>query len=127
MPRSVWSEWSITQSPITNLPVNCTLNSPNDWAIILDAVRLVIIPPAAPVSLSPTIGPIGMPVTVTGQGFAPNSPLLATFGGSQISFQLHHRCFRQYSAWRHLHRPTRLTIREQHSYYYRQQVQLCFS
>jgi len=86
MPRSVWSEWSIIQAPRTNLPVNCTFTDSNAWAIIVDAVRLVIIPPVAPVSLFPTSGPIGQPVTVSGQGFAANSRLLATFGGSQIPF-----------------------------------------
>ena len=86
MPRSVWSEWSIIQTPTTNLPVNCTFTATNAWASILDAVKLVVIPPVAPVSLSPSSGPIGQPVTVSGQGFAPNSPLIATFDGSQIPF-----------------------------------------
>jgi len=86
MPRSVWSEWSIIQAPRTNLPVNCTFTDSNAWAIIVDAVRLVIIPPVAPVSLFPTSGPIGQPVTVSGQGFAANSQLIAAFDGSQIPF-----------------------------------------
>ena len=86
MPRSVWSEWNILQAQRTNLPVNCTFTSTKDWALILDAVRLVIIPPTTPVSLSPNSGPIGQPVTVSGQGFAANSQLIATFNGSQIPF-----------------------------------------
>ncbi len=86
MPRSVWSEWDIMAAPRTNLPVNCTFPFTEDWAIIVDAVKLVVIPPTAPVSLSPTSGPIGQPVTVSGQGFAANSPLIATFDGSQIPF-----------------------------------------
>ena len=86
MPRSVWSEWSIIQTPTTNLPVNCTFNASNPWASILDAVRLVITPPTSPVSLSPTSGPPGQTITVSGQGFAPNSQLIATFAGTQIPF-----------------------------------------
>ena len=86
MPRSVWSEWDIVQTPTTNLPVNCTFTASNDWAIILDAVRLVVIPPTTPVSLSPTSGPLGTLVTVSGQGFAANSQLIAIFNGSQVPF-----------------------------------------
>ena len=86
MPRSVWSEWAIMGDPKTNLPVNCTFPFTEDWAIIVDAVRLVVVPPTAPMSLSPTSGPIGQPVTVSGQGFAPNSRLIATFDGSQVPF-----------------------------------------
>ena len=86
MPRSVWSEWSIVSAPTTNLPVTCTFTSSKDWAIILDAVKLVILPPANPVSLSPTSGPVGQQVTVSGQGFAANSHLIATFSGTQIPF-----------------------------------------
>jgi len=86
MPRSVWSEWSIIQAPTTNLRVNCTFTSTKAWAIIVDAVNLVVIPSVSPVSLFPTSGPIGQPVTVSGQGFAANSRLIATFDGSQIPF-----------------------------------------
>ena len=85
-PRSVWSEWDITDAPRTNLSVNCTFTSAKNWAIVVDAVRLVVIPPVSPVSLSPISGPIGQPVTVSGQGFAANSPLIATFDGSQVPF-----------------------------------------
>jgi hypothetical protein len=86
MPRSVWSEWSTIQAPTSNLAVNCTFTASNPWASILDAIKLVIIPPTAPVSLSPTSGPAGQNVTVSGQGFSPNSYLIATFGGAQIPF-----------------------------------------
>jgi IPT/TIG domain len=86
MPRSVWSEWAIMGDPKNNLPVNCTFPYTEDWAIIVDAVRLVVVPPTAPMSLSPSSGPIGQPVTVSGQGFAANSQLIATFDGSQIPF-----------------------------------------
>ena len=85
-PRSVWSEWTITNTPITNLPVNCTFTSTKNWAIIVDAVRLITIPPTTPVSLSPNSGPIGQSITVSGNGFAANSPLLAIFDGSPIPF-----------------------------------------
>ena len=60
--------------------------STKDWAIIVDAVKLVVIPPTTPVSLSPSNCPIGQPVTVSGQGFAANSPLLAIFDGIQVPF-----------------------------------------
>ena len=86
MPRSVWSEWAIAGDPRTNLSANCTFASSDDWAIIVDAVRLVVIPPVTPVSVSPNSGPIGQQVTVAGQGFAANSPLIAIFDGSQTSF-----------------------------------------
>ena len=86
MPRSVWAEWTIAGDPRSNFPVNCTFPFNENWAIIVDAVKLVVIPPTAPMSLSPTTGPIGQPVTVSGQGFAFNSQLLATFDGSQIPF-----------------------------------------
>ena len=86
MPRSVWSEWSILSAPTTNLPVSCTFASTQDWAIILDAVRLVVMPPPTPLSLSPTSGPIGQVVTVSGQGFAPNSLLVALFDSSPVPF-----------------------------------------
>ena len=86
MPRSVWTEWDIMQAPINNLSVNCTFTNTQDWAIIVDAVKLLVIPPTVPVNLSPSNGPIGQPVTVSGQGFAANSPLLAVFDGSQIPF-----------------------------------------
>ncbi len=86
MPRSVWSEWDIAGDPRTNLPVNCTFAFSEDWAIIVDAVKLVVIPPVTPVSVSPNSGPIGQLVTVSGQGFAANSPLLAIFGGAQTPF-----------------------------------------
>lgn len=84
MPRSVWSEWSIITVPTTNLPVNCTFTSTKVWAVIVDAVKLIVTPPAAPVSLSPTSGLIGQQVTVSGQGFAANSNLMASFDGNQI-------------------------------------------
>ncbi len=86
MPRSVWSEWDIAGDPRNNLPVNCTFSFTEDWAIIVDAVRLVVVPPAAPMSLSPSSGPVGQSVAVTGQGFAPNSQLIATFNGLQVPF-----------------------------------------
>ncbi len=86
MPRSVWSEWAIAQVPTTNLSVNCTFSITENWATILDAVNLVITPPTSPITLSSTSGPCGQTISVSGQGFAPNSPLLATFGGSQIPF-----------------------------------------
>ena len=86
MPRSVWSEWDIMPAPKNNVQVNCTFTPSRAWSIILDAVKLVIIPPTAPVSLSPNSGPIGQLITVSGQGFAANSPLMATFDGSQIPF-----------------------------------------
>ncbi len=86
LPRSVWSEWAITAAPKNNLSVNCSFTSTKNWAIILDAVKLVVIPPTTPVSLSPISGPIGQPVTVSGQGFAANSPLLAIFDGTQVPF-----------------------------------------
>jgi hypothetical protein len=86
MPRSVWSEWSIMADPRNNLPVNCTFPATEDWAIIIDAVKLVVVPPTAPLSLSPNIGPIGQQVVVSGQGFAANSQLIATFDSSQVPF-----------------------------------------
>jgi hypothetical protein len=86
MPRSVWSEWAIAGDPRTNLSANCTFAFSEDWAIIVDAVKLVIVPPVTPVSVSPNSGPIGQSVTVSGQGFAANSPLIALFDGSQIPF-----------------------------------------
>ncbi len=86
LPRSVWSEWAILQNPRTNLSVNCTFTSTKNWAIIVDAVKLVVIPSSTPVGLSPSSGPIGQPVTVSGQGFAANSPLLAIFDGLQVPF-----------------------------------------
>ena len=86
MPRSVWSEWNIVVNQTTNLPVNCTFTSTNPWALITDAVKLVIIPPVAPVTLSPTSGPVGQLVTVSGQGFAPNSHLGVIFNGTDIPF-----------------------------------------
>jgi hypothetical protein len=86
MPRSVWSEWAIMGDPRNNLPVNCTFPFTEDWAIIVDAVKLVVVPPTAPMSLSPSNGPIGQPVIVSGQGFAANSQIIATFDGSQIPF-----------------------------------------
>ena len=75
-PRSVWSEWAIIDAPRTNLPVNCTFTSTKNWAIIVDAVRLVVIPPATPMSLSPNSGPIGQPITVYWARFCSK---LATF------------------------------------------------
>jgi hypothetical protein len=86
MPRSVWGEWSITAAPKNNLPVTCSFTPSRAWAIVVDAVNLLVIPPTAPVSLSPNSGPIGQPVTVSGQGFANNSQLIATFDGSKIPF-----------------------------------------
>ena len=86
LPRSVWSEWAIATAPKNNLSVNCSFTSTKDWAIIVDAVKLVVIPPTTPVSLSPSNGPIGQPVTVSGQGFAANSALLAIFDGIQVPF-----------------------------------------
>ncbi len=86
LPRSVWSEWAIMQNPRTNLSVNCTFTSTKNWAIIVDAVKLVVVTPSTPVSLSPSSGPVGQPVTVSGQGLAANSPLLAVFDGSQVPF-----------------------------------------
>ena len=86
MPRSVWSEWSITKTPVTNLPVNCTFNTTKNWAIILDAVRLVVAPPPSPVSLSPNSGPIGQVVAVSGQGFQANSKLAALFDTVPVPF-----------------------------------------
>jgi hypothetical protein len=85
-PRSVWSEWEILDAPRNNFSINCTFTSTKNWAIVVDAVRLVVIPPTAPVSLFPTSGPSGQPVTVLGQGFAANSQLLATFDGKQVPF-----------------------------------------
>ena len=86
MPRSVWSEWAIAANPTSNLPVNCTFATAENYAVILDAVKLVVIPPANPVSVSPSSGPPGTLVTVSGQGFAANSQLIATFNGNQIPF-----------------------------------------
>ncbi len=57
-----------------------------NWAIVVDAIRLVSIPPTTPVSLSPNSGPIGQSITVSGNGFAANSPLLALFDGLPIPF-----------------------------------------
>ena len=86
-PRSVWVETSVIPNPTTSLSVSCNYNAPGrPWAIILDAVNLVVTPPIAPVSLSPSSGPIGQPVTVSGGGFAANSHLIATFDGTQVPF-----------------------------------------
>jgi hypothetical protein len=85
-PRSVWSEWEILDAPRNNFSANCTFTSTKNWAIVVDAVKLVVTPPTAPVSLYPTNGPIGQPVTVAGQGFAANSQLIATFDGKQVPF-----------------------------------------
>ena len=85
-PRSVWTEWDIMNVPRANLSVNCTFTSAKNWAIVVDAVRLVVVPPVTPVSLSPTSGPIGQPITVTGQGFANNSRLTAQFDGIPVPF-----------------------------------------
>jgi hypothetical protein len=87
-PRSVWSEWNIMGNPTNNLPVNCTFPYTEDWAIIVDAVKLVVVPPTAPVSLSPNSGPSGQLITVSGQGFAANSQLIATFDGLQVPFSV---------------------------------------
>ncbi|MGA3291515.1 MAG: IPT/TIG domain-containing protein, partial [Candidatus Bathyarchaeia archaeon] len=86
MPRSVWSEWAIMKTPVKNLSVNCTFASTENWATILDAVRLVVVPPPTPLTLSPTSGPIGQVVTVSGTGFAPNSRLNALFDSSIVPF-----------------------------------------
>ena len=86
LPRSVWSEWSMMQTPRVNLPVNCTFSHAENWAIIVDAVKLVVIPSSSPLSLSPNSGPIGQPITVTGQGFANNSRLTAQFDGLPVPF-----------------------------------------
>ena len=86
MPRSVWSEWSLIATPTTNLPVNCSFSSIQNWASILDAVKLVVTPPTNPISLSPSSGPVGQPVTVTGQGYAANSKLIATYNNNPIPF-----------------------------------------
>ena len=85
-PRSVWVETSVIPTPTNNLSVNCTYNSNRPWAIVVDAVNLVVTPPVVPVSLSPGSGPIGQPITVSGGGFAANSRLIATFGGAQVPF-----------------------------------------
>jgi len=83
-PRTIWIESMNTNTTITGLSVNCAISNSFPWAIIADAVKLNL--PTSPVTLSPTSGPVGEPVTVTGTDFAANSKLLATFGGSPISF-----------------------------------------
>jgi hypothetical protein len=85
-PRSVWVETSVISTPTNNLSVNCTYNSNRPWAIVVDAVKLVVTPPVVPISLSPSSGPCGQLVTVSGGGFAANSRLIATFDGSQVPF-----------------------------------------
>ena len=86
MPRSVWAEWAIASNPVNNIPVNCTFSTTRTWAMTLDAVRLYITAPTNPISLSPTSGPMGQKVTVSGQGFQPNSPLIVTVNGTQAPF-----------------------------------------
>ena len=86
MPRSVWSEWAIMKTPVKNLSVNCSFTSSENWAVILDAVRLVVVAPPSPVVLSPTIGTTGQVVTVSGTGFAANSQLQALFDATPIPF-----------------------------------------
>ncbi len=87
-PRTIWVETMNTTTVQNNLPVSCTLSSSSGplsvaWAIIADTVKLNS---GTPITLSPTSGPAGESVTVTGSGYAANSKLVATFNGSPVSF-----------------------------------------
>ncbi len=82
-PRTIWVESMNTTVATKNLSVNCTISTTFPWAIIADAVKLSS---GSPITLSPTSGPVGEQVTVTGSGFAANSKLVATVNGVPASF-----------------------------------------
>ncbi|MGA2683378.1 MAG: PKD domain-containing protein, partial [Candidatus Bathyarchaeia archaeon] len=84
-PRSIWIESMITNTTNTHLSVNATFTPQDPWAFIADAIKLNTPTFGLPLTLSPTSGPVGQVVTVSGSGLAANSPLLATFAGSPVS------------------------------------------
>ena len=84
-PRSIWIESMITNTTATNMSVNATFTQLDPWAFAADAVQLIT-PSTNTLTLSPNSGPVGQTFTVSGSGFAANSPLLATFAGSIVPF-----------------------------------------
>lgn len=64
-----------------------SLNSPTDWIAVTDA--LVGTQPRS-VTLTPSSGPVGSTVTVSGSNFAANSSLSASFNGLAVSLSGSH-------------------------------------